>query len=146
MEAVETYVGLDVHRKLVVATALDEGGKQLEQAKLTSDPQELIAFLDRLPGHKRRSEEVAGIRVPSLEISPCVVGHCQSAKEPGDEDWESKDPEVPVQRRPQREHGKGDEEEDLPDYPTATGPEPAKTSLLQIGGNGGDCWDVHVCT
>ncbi|MGA9839632.1 MAG: IS110 family transposase [Thermoplasmata archaeon] len=47
-----TFVGLDVHRKIVVATALDEGGRQLTQAKFGPTPSELTAFLESLPGTK----------------------------------------------------------------------------------------------
>jgi hypothetical protein len=69
MEAVETYVGLDVHRKLVVATALDEGGKRIEQAQLTSAPQELIDFLARLPGRKRVAIEACAMWEPYFDTA-----------------------------------------------------------------------------
>ncbi len=69
MESIETYVGLDVHRKLVVATALNERGEQLEQAKLTSAPQELIDFLRRLPGHKHVAIEACAMWEPSFNTA-----------------------------------------------------------------------------
>ena len=69
MESIETYVGLDVHRKLVVATALDERGKQLEQAKLTSAPQELTDFLGRLPGHKHVAIEAGAMWEPYFDTA-----------------------------------------------------------------------------
>lgn len=48
-----TYVGLDIHRKSIVATALTAEGEPLAHAKLEPSPTELLAFLERLPGPKR---------------------------------------------------------------------------------------------
>lgn len=45
----KSYVGLDVHRNLVVATALDPSGKQLRQKSLGPTSKELVGFLRRLP-------------------------------------------------------------------------------------------------
>lgn len=64
METGETYVGLDVHRKLVVATALDEAGEELAQVELTSAPQELTDFLDGLPGRKHVAIEACAMWEP----------------------------------------------------------------------------------
>jgi transposase len=44
-----SFVGLDVHRKLVVATAMNPMGKQLRQQSFGSAPKELMKFLSRLP-------------------------------------------------------------------------------------------------
>jgi transposase len=52
-EVEATFVGLDVHRKIVVATALDSSGHQLSPEKFGSDPEALTDFLERLPGPKR---------------------------------------------------------------------------------------------
>jgi hypothetical protein len=40
-----TYIGLDVHRKSVVASVLDEGGQLVHQSKFGPTDQELIDFL-----------------------------------------------------------------------------------------------------
>ena len=45
----ETFAGLDVHRKLVVATAVNPLGKRIRQASFGPDPKELTRFLSRLP-------------------------------------------------------------------------------------------------
>jgi transposase len=45
----KTFVGLDVHRKLVVATAVDPLGKRVRQSSFGPDPNELTEFLGRLP-------------------------------------------------------------------------------------------------
>ncbi len=46
------YVGLDVHRKSVYATAFDAGGLQVSQAEFGATDAELINYLERLPGRK----------------------------------------------------------------------------------------------
>jgi transposase len=46
----KTFVGLDVHRKLVVATAVNPLGKQIRQSSFGPKPKELKKFLSRLPG------------------------------------------------------------------------------------------------
>lgn len=48
----ETFVGLDVHKSVVVATAVDAHGERLDQSKLGPSDSELIEYLGRLPGHK----------------------------------------------------------------------------------------------
>jgi transposase len=45
----KTFVGLDVHRKVVVATAVDPLGKRLRQSSFGPKPNELKRFLSRLP-------------------------------------------------------------------------------------------------
>lgn len=47
-----TYVGLDIHRKSIVATALTAEGEPLAEAKFDSSPAELSAFIHSLPGTK----------------------------------------------------------------------------------------------
>jgi transposase len=47
-----TYVGLDVHRKSIVAAAVDANGSVLREAKLGPSPRELTEFLRQLPGAK----------------------------------------------------------------------------------------------
>ena len=49
----QTYVGLDVHRKSVTATAFDAAGSRVSQEKFGATDAELIDYLDRLPGAKR---------------------------------------------------------------------------------------------
>ncbi len=53
MEQQPTYVGLDIHKNTIVATALDPQGKRLDQSKLTASDTELRAYLRGLPGDKR---------------------------------------------------------------------------------------------
>lgn len=48
-----TYVGLDIHKNTIVATALDPQGKRLDQSKLSSSDTELQEYLRGLPGDKR---------------------------------------------------------------------------------------------
>ncbi len=54
MESVseQTFVGLDVHRKSVTATAFDAAGSRVSQERLGATDAELIGYLDRLPGRK----------------------------------------------------------------------------------------------
>ena len=47
-----TYVGLDIHRKSVVATALSPDGETVGHTKLGPSPRELIDYLETLPGSK----------------------------------------------------------------------------------------------
>lgn len=49
-----TYVGLDVHRETVVATALTEQGEKISQVTLGSSREELIRFLHDLPGQEKQ--------------------------------------------------------------------------------------------
>ena len=49
-----TFVGLDIHRKSVVATVLDAEGNQLDQATLGPSQDELRQFLESLPGEDKR--------------------------------------------------------------------------------------------
>jgi len=48
----QVYVGLDVHRKSVYATAFDAAGSRVSQERFGASDAELIAYLDRLPGRK----------------------------------------------------------------------------------------------
>jgi transposase len=45
----KTLVGLDVHRAVVVGTAINAKGRQLRQASFGPTPKELVHFLSRLP-------------------------------------------------------------------------------------------------
>ncbi len=60
MESVseQTFVGLDVHRKSVTATAFDVAGSRVSQEKFGASDAELIDYLDRLPGCKHVVLEV----------------------------------------------------------------------------------------
>jgi transposase len=48
----ELFVGLDVHKKTVVATAVDREGNRVDQSSFGSRDSELISYLDGLPGRK----------------------------------------------------------------------------------------------
>ena len=48
----QTFVGLDVHRKSVTATAFDAAGSRVSQERFGASDAELIDYLDRLPGSK----------------------------------------------------------------------------------------------
>jgi transposase len=63
MESVscETYVGLDVHRKSVVATAVDPMGRPVSQAKFGPSDRELVEYLGSLPGSKRVALEACSV-------------------------------------------------------------------------------------
>lgn len=62
-----TYVGLDIHRKSIVATALDEEGTALDQRKMGPTAAELIEYLRTLPGTKRVVMEPCTIWEPLYE-------------------------------------------------------------------------------
>jgi transposase len=66
MEA-NTYVGLDIHRKSIVATALDSHGGTVAEAKLGPSTTELAAFLRGLPGTKHVVMEPCTIWEPLYE-------------------------------------------------------------------------------
>jgi transposase len=55
------YVGLDVHRKSVVATVLDGGGQVVQQTKFGSTDRELVEFLGQLPGHRKVALEACSM-------------------------------------------------------------------------------------
>jgi transposase len=57
----ETFVGLDVHRKTVVATAVDRLGHPVSQAKFGPTDSELIQFLRSLPGTPRVALEACSM-------------------------------------------------------------------------------------
>ena len=58
---IETFVGLDVHRKIVVATAVDPLGHSVSQAKFGATDQELVDYLNGLPGSKRVALEACSV-------------------------------------------------------------------------------------
>jgi transposase len=49
----KTFVGLDVHKKTVVATAVDRLGNLIDQSEFGPSDDELIAYLRTLPGNQR---------------------------------------------------------------------------------------------
>src|SRR5271170_3111480 len=57
----ETFVGLDVHRKSVVATAIDGTGQPVAQKKLGPNDSELTEFLEGLPGRKHVALEACAM-------------------------------------------------------------------------------------
>ena len=60
MESV-TYVGLDVHKSLVVATALYPMGNRIDQRKFGPTDSELIEYLAGLPGEKHVALEATTV-------------------------------------------------------------------------------------
>lgn len=56
-----TYVGLDVHRKSVVATAVDERGHPIRQAKFGPTDRELVEYLQSLPRPTRVALEACSV-------------------------------------------------------------------------------------
>jgi transposase len=57
----EIFLGLDVHRKSVVATAIDGSGQPIAQRKLGPTDSELTEFLDSLPGIKHVALEACAM-------------------------------------------------------------------------------------
>jgi transposase len=57
----ETFVGLDVHKSRIVATAVDEFGQRVDQSTIGPTDQDLIDYLSRLPGNKRAVLEVCPV-------------------------------------------------------------------------------------
>jgi len=57
----ETFVGLDVHKNLVVATAVDAAGRRVNQVHLGSSDRELVEYLRQLPGSKRVALEACSM-------------------------------------------------------------------------------------
>ena len=55
------YVGLDVHRKSVTASVLDEGGRLVQQTKFGPTDRELIEFLGQLHGHRKVALEACSM-------------------------------------------------------------------------------------
>jgi transposase len=55
------FVGLDVHRKSVVATVLDEGVELVQQTKFGPTDRELVEFLSQLPGHQKVAIEACSM-------------------------------------------------------------------------------------
>jgi transposase len=62
-----TYVGLDIHRKSIVATALDARGETVGEAKLGPTAAELTDFLRGLPGIKHVVMEPCTVWEPLYE-------------------------------------------------------------------------------
>jgi transposase len=56
-----TYVELDVHKSLVVATAVDSMGHRIDQRKFGPTDQELIEYLTQLPGEKHVALEATTV-------------------------------------------------------------------------------------
>jgi transposase len=57
----EIFVGLDVHKSVVVATAVDQWGNRLNQTRFGSSDSELIDYLRRLPGKTRVALEATTV-------------------------------------------------------------------------------------
>jgi transposase len=57
----ETFVGLDVHKSAIVATAVDALGHRIDQSTIGPTDADLIAYLSRLPGTKRAVLEVCPV-------------------------------------------------------------------------------------
>ena len=68
----EVFVGLDVHRKMTVATILDREGNRVVQAKLSSADAELIDYQDRIPGLKL-------VVLEACSVWPHVYDYARSA-------------------------------------------------------------------
>lgn len=66
------FVGLDVSRKSVVATALDPLGRRLSQGKLGATPEAVLDFLQKLPGPKHVALEAGSYRAPLFEAAASV--------------------------------------------------------------------------
>jgi transposase len=63
---------LDVHRKSIVATALDVQGQRLSQVKLGPSPSEVIGYLNGLPGHKQVALEAGSSWAPVYDAAVSV--------------------------------------------------------------------------
>ena len=57
----DTFVGLDTHRKIVVATAVDSRGLELRQKQLGATDEELKEFLRSLPGRTHVALEASTV-------------------------------------------------------------------------------------
>ncbi len=57
----EIFVGLDVHKETIVATAVDELGHRIDQSTIGPTDQELTEYLGALPGSKRVVLEVSPV-------------------------------------------------------------------------------------
>jgi transposase len=57
----ETYVGLDVHKSAIVATAVDEHGRRIDQSTIGPTGRDLIHYLSRLPGTRHAVLEVSPV-------------------------------------------------------------------------------------
>lgn len=63
-----TYIGLDIHRKSIVATALTAEGAPLSQEKFGSSPEELARFIRSLPGPKHVVMEPCTVWEPLYDV------------------------------------------------------------------------------
>ena len=68
----EVFVGLDVARKSVVATAVDQNGHRLSQVKLGASPDEIIDYLRGLPGSKHVALEAGSSWAPLYDAAESV--------------------------------------------------------------------------
>ncbi|MFZ1024288.1 MAG: IS110 family transposase [Thermoplasmata archaeon] len=59
--SIETFVGLDVHRKSVVATAVDPLGRPVSEGKFGPTDRELVDYLKSLPGPIRVAIEACSV-------------------------------------------------------------------------------------
>jgi transposase len=55
------YIGLDIHRKSVVATVLDGRGQVVLQTQFGPTDRELVEFLTQLPGHRKVALEACSM-------------------------------------------------------------------------------------
>jgi transposase len=60
-DATETFVGLDVHKEIVFATALDPQGHKVSEARFSSEDAELIRYLGSVPGTKHVVSEACSV-------------------------------------------------------------------------------------
>lgn len=68
----EVFVGVDVARKSVVATALDAAGVRLSQRRFGPSPEELTEFLRGIPGRKHVALEAGSYWAPLFEAATTV--------------------------------------------------------------------------
>jgi transposase len=66
---IKSFVGLDVHRKLVVATAVNPLGKRIRQSSFGPSPKELTRFLSQLPKPTKVVLEACNLWEPFYEAA-----------------------------------------------------------------------------
>lgn len=69
----ETFVGLDVHRTSILATAVESVGHRLSQVKCEPSNTELVGYLRTLPGRKHAALE-AGSTCGSMFDAASSIG------------------------------------------------------------------------
>ena len=87
----ETFVGLEVHKSVVVATAMNAQGDKLDQSKLGPSDAELTVYLGRLPGRIHAVLEACTCRLgffrrwadPSSVAAPDFCPGCRQDFCPG---------------------------------------------------------------